>query len=67
MDWFTYEIGNLMVSWATGALDRQSAMKLVSPLIYSTVMSYGIVGNSNLCICGVASASHLLRIACRGF
>ena len=56
-----------MVSLATGALDRQSAMKLVSPLIYSTVMLCGIVGNSSLCIHGVASTSDLLRVACRGF
>ena len=56
-----------MVSLATGALDRQSAIKLVSPFIYSTAMSYGIIGNSSLCIHGVASTSDLLRIACRGF
>ena len=56
-----------MVSFATGALDKQSAMKLVEPFMYSTVMSYGMVGNNNLCIRGVASTNDLLRIAWRGF
>ena len=56
-----------MVSSTTGALDKQSAMRLVSPFIYSTVMSYGMVGRSKHCICGVASTRDLLRIACSGF
>ena len=37
--WFICKIGSVMVSLATGALDKQSAIKFVSPLMYSTFMS----------------------------